>query len=464
MRGARLDHGGVIASLRTDCGLMARIDTGLGPEAPERITPGDAVAALRLHGLGLAHRPWSVTSPCVAGKPRERWWREGLEAARCTRVQRGCPRDEAAAAGDHRWCEELALAVWAHAGRDLRGHHRDTTRVALPGAYVPARDAPARRMPAGDAQDHRPALPQAVVARLVSHDGGLPVVRQRWAGHPADTQGCRKRAAAVIRACQDTPRPRDRVAAAPRAGEDTATPRAPVGVITRLPAPLTWVSQVMGHARQGDPGPSGRATPRDQPRAWGHEGRAPRWLVGSSPAAVARADATRTHATPRADAAITTPRWPRHAPRVGTPAAAQEARGAWAQRGTSHRLASAPLTAHHRDAGQGRPTPPTPLQAPPGQLPAHVRADDDPLEPDTPPQACAVLGTPIDARAWRAAAVSAADTGPSHVAGGLRWLTDPRLVVSAWCVKPPHRMDGGRRGMTLAFLVDAVAPCRRRTP
>ena len=126
-------------------------------------------------------------------------------------------RDEAAAAGDHRWCEELALAVWAHAGRDLRGHHRDTTRVALPGAYVPARDAPARRMPPGDAQDHRPDLPQAVVARLVSHDGGIPVVRQRWAGHPADTQGCRKRAAAVIRACQDTPRPRDRVAAAPRA-------------------------------------------------------------------------------------------------------------------------------------------------------------------------------------------------------------------------------------------------------
>ena len=317
--GEGLDHGGVIASLRTDCGLLARIDTRLGPEAPERITPGDAVAALRLHGLGLAHRPWSVTPPLVAGNPRERWWREGLEAARCTRVQRGRPRGEAAAAGGHLGCEALALAVWAHAGRDRRGHPRDTTRVALPGAYVPARDAPARRRPRSDAQDHRPDLPQAVVDRLVCHDGGNPVVRQRGAGHPADPQGCRKRAAAVIRACQDPPRPRDRVAAAPRAGADTATPRAPVGVSTRLPAPLTWVSQVMGHARQGDPGPSGRATPRDQPRAWGHEGRAPRWRVGSSPAAVARADAPLTHATARADAALTPPRGPRpshaaHAP------------------------------------------------------------------------------------------------------------------------------------------------------
>jgi len=167
-----------------------------------------------------------------------------------------------------------------------------------------------------------------------SHDGGIPVVSQRWDGHTSATQVFPKRAEAWLRAVPDTPSPRSLVAAAKRAGEDPATPLATLGLIPRIPATRPWVSPVMGPALQGETWPSVRAHTRDQPLAWGHDGMAPRGLGVSSQAALARAEAPLQKATQREAAAITTHLLPLQAPRVGTPAAAQEARGAWAQRWT----------------------------------------------------------------------------------------------------------------------------------
>ena len=58
----------------------------------------------------------------------------------------------------------------------------------------------------------------------------------------------------------------------------------------------------------------------------------------------------------------------------------------------------------------------------------------------------------------------AADKGPSHVEGGLRWLKDPLGLVASWCVKQPHRIEGLRMVMTLAWLVASVAQRRLRPP
>jgi hypothetical protein len=295
--------------------------------------------------------------------------------------------------------EALAQAICAHEGSALRCHPLDTTSVALTGEDVPDRDEHAIRLTHGSSKAHRPDLKPAVLELRVSPDGGVPVVRKRGDGHTSAPQVFQARAEAWMSAFQDTPSPRYLVAEAKGYGEDKAAHLAQLGVITRLPATRTVVSQVRRQALPQDTWePCDDATP-DHPLALCHEGMAPRGVVVSSRAARERAEATLNNAPPRAYGAITTPLWHLQAQRCGAPATAQEALAVLAMRWQHHRVESSQLTQSQRYAGTGRPTPRTPLKALAWQLQAQVPADDDTMAQDTPAKACAVLGTHIAARA-----------------------------------------------------------------
>jgi transposase len=189
-----------------------------------------------------------------------------------------------------------------------------------------------------------------------------------------------------------------------------------------------------------------------------------RWLVISSQAAFARAAARLKNATQREAEAITKTRFHRQAQRFPTPEAAHHARAAVAQRWPYHQLESSQLTAHPRDAAQGRPTPRTPRQASAWHIQAHVRPADDVMKDLQHVQACDVLGTTSSASALSDPAAIAAYNHPSRVEGGLRWLKDPLFLVSSLCVKQPRRIEGLLLVMTLALLVYAVTQRRLRQP
>ena len=140
---------------------------------------------------------------------------------------------------------------------------------------------------------------------MVSQDGGISFVSKSWNGNTSDTHGFQKRAEALMRAFKDTPSPRDLVADAKLYCEDNAAHLAKFGFITRIPATLKVVSQVIGQALQGAPWQSFDANTRYQSLALCHYGMAQRWLVVSSQAALERADATLKRATQREEEAIT---------------------------------------------------------------------------------------------------------------------------------------------------------------
>src|SRR6266545_5205002 len=158
---------------------MDQLNARLGPAPPVGLTPGDAMAGLRRKGRGWAPRPVSWTPPCVARTPRARWVPDGMRAERCHRVRRGRTRAEADAEGGDRRCQARARCGGARGGIARRGTPLDPTRVARPGASVPAREAPALPSTHGDARAHRPAVTPAVGARLVAPAGGSPGVRPR---------------------------------------------------------------------------------------------------------------------------------------------------------------------------------------------------------------------------------------------------------------------------------------------
>ncbi len=205
VRVERLDHLGLIASVIKDLGLIDMIDTRLVPDEQEVITPGEAVAGMILNGLGFANRPLSLTPQFFANKPLDLLFREGIDAEMFNRFKLGRTLDEAYAYGCDLLFQELALAVCAQEGIDLRFNHLDTTSFSLTGEYVPDSDEHAIRITHGYSKDHRPDLKQAVLELMVSQDGGVPFVSKSWDGNTSDTQVFQQRAEALMRAFKDTP-------------------------------------------------------------------------------------------------------------------------------------------------------------------------------------------------------------------------------------------------------------------
>ena len=296
---ARLDHLGLMAQVIRDLGLISMIDARIVPDEQEEITPGEAVAGMILNGLGLAHRPLSLTPQFFANTPLDLLFREGVRAEMFNRFQLGRTLDEVHTYGCDLLLSELALPVCIQEGIEQRVHHLDTTSFSRTGDDVPESDEQAMRITHGDSKDHRPDLKQAVLAWMVSQDGGVPLVSKSWDGHASDTQIVQARAQALLTAFAHSPTPRYLVAEAKLSTEDHAATLAPLGCITRIPGTLKLVWQVIRQALQWDTWHERDDTTRYPGLEWCHDGMAQRWLVVSSQAALERAEASITKAPPR---------------------------------------------------------------------------------------------------------------------------------------------------------------------
>jgi hypothetical protein len=65
------------------------VNTRLVPDDQEVITPGEAVAAMMLNGLGFANRPLSFTPQFCANTPLDLLFREGIKAEMFNRFKLG---------------------------------------------------------------------------------------------------------------------------------------------------------------------------------------------------------------------------------------------------------------------------------------------------------------------------------------------------------------------------------------
>jgi transposase len=452
----------VLAAVIKDFGLIDMMNARLGPDPPEGLTPGEAMAGMMLNGLGFAHRPWSLTPQFFASTPRARLFHDGIRAELFNRFTRGRTLDEAYADGCDLLVHALALCGCARDGIDRRFHPRDTTSFSLTGEYVPDSDEQAMTITHGYSREHRPDVKQAVLERLVSQDGGIPCVSQRWDGNPSDIELFQARTQALRAAFQSAPSPRYLIADSTRYHEANAPHLRHLGFITRLPNTMGSVSEASTPALALERWARLDAETRDPGLELCHDGMAQRWLVVDSQAALERAAATLNNASQRDDEAIHKPLFHRRAPRFATPEAAPEALTAFAKGWTYHLVDAYAVSAHQRDARTGRPTPSTPVKSIAWHIQAHVRPHQAAMEHQQHYHACLVIGTTIGASAWGDTEVIAAYKRQSRVAGGVRLLKDPRCVVSSLLVKKPCRIQGLLMVMTRAWLVYSVAQRRLR--
>jgi transposase len=395
VRVERLDHLGLIAAVIKDVGRIDMIHTRLVPEAQEEITPGEAMAGMILNGVGFANRPLSLTPQFVANKPLDLWFREGIRAEMCNRCTLGRTLDEVYAYGCDLLFSELALPVCVQEGIALRCNHLDTTSVSLSGGDVPESDAQAIPITHGYSKDHRPDVKQAVLELLVSHDGGGPLVRQRWDGHASDTKIFQARAEALLATFKRSPTPRYLVADANVDNEDNAATLSPLGFITRMPGTLKLVTHVITQALAGDTWQCLDDTTRYERIELCHYGMAQRWLVVSSQAALERAETSVNKACQREVPAIDKQLFHLQAQRFETPDAAQAALTALAQSWKFHQVETSGLSEHQHHACKGRPLPTTPLQSIHWQIHAQVRPAPERIAYRKQQGACCVIGTNI---------------------------------------------------------------------
>ena len=458
----RLDHLGLIAEIIKDIGLIDMINARLVPDRQEDITPGEAVAGMILNGLGFANRPLSLTPQFFANKPLDLLFREGVCAEMFNRFKLGRTLDEVHAYGCDLLLSELALAVCAQEGIDLRFNHLDTTSFALTGAYIPDSDEQAITITHGHSKDHRPDLQQAVLALMVSQDGGVPFVSKSWDGNASDTALFQERAAALLTILPRSPTPRYLVADSKLYNEANAANLLTLGFITRIPNTLNLVAQVITQALRWDTWQRLDATTRYQRVELCHYGMAQRWLVVWSEAAGQRAEATVNTAQQREAEAIEKQLFHLQAKRFETPAAATAALDTLARTWHYHQIDTYSLLDHKRYACKGRPTPTTPLKAITWQLHAQVRPHDEQMKQRKQQKACFSVGTNIDASQLSDAEVIRAYKGQAQAEGGFRFLKDPLFFVSSLFVKKPSRIQGLLMVMTGALLVYSVAQRRLR--
>jgi transposase len=243
---------------------MEMLDSRRVPDEQEVMTPGEAVAGMILNGLGFTHRPLSWTPQFLANQPLDLLLHDGVEAEMFNRFTLSRTLDEVQAYGGDLLCSALALALGPRESMEQRVNHLDTPRFSRRGDSVPESEAQAMTIPQGDAKDHRPDVKQAVVALLVSQDGGVPFGSKSWDGHASETKIFQERAEALLATLQASPGPRSLVADAKLSPEDKAANLSKLGVITRIPGTRKLVTQVITPALQGDTWHRRAETPRYQ--------------------------------------------------------------------------------------------------------------------------------------------------------------------------------------------------------
>jgi transposase len=173
---ANMDHHGLVAALCKDLKIAERIDERLEFDPQRKVSPGQAVVAMILNGLGFTNRRLYLTTQFFASKPIERLLGSGLCAANLTDYTLGHALDDVSAYGASKLFAEVAFATALE--NDLLGltNRLDTTSLSVHGSYEVEDDSQVIEITHGYSKDHRPDLKQAVLSLVVNG----PSCRYGW--------------------------------------------------------------------------------------------------------------------------------------------------------------------------------------------------------------------------------------------------------------------------------------------
>lgn len=183
---AALDHLGLVAAICQDLKIAQRIDSRLPCDSQRKVSPGRAVLAMILNGLGFTNRRLYLTSQFFESKAVERLLGSDLSAKDITDYTLGHALDEIAEYGASKLFAEVAFGIAVDHKLLEDKNHLDTTSIAVHGAYEINDDPKTIEVVHGFSKDHRPDLKQIVLSLVVNGPSSIPLWMEPLDGNSSD--------------------------------------------------------------------------------------------------------------------------------------------------------------------------------------------------------------------------------------------------------------------------------------
>lgn len=200
----RLDHLGIVAGVMQELGLLKTVDELLKADKQNSITPGEAVAAMIINGLGFVSRPTTLTPQFFETKPLDILIRPGILDEQLNRHKLGRVLDAIFEYGCESFFNHIALQVCASEKIDITQVYCDTTTFEVEGDYANQEEAAVVHITHGYSKAKRPDLKQIMLELCVSPDGGTPFVMKPWSGNKSDNKIFKDRVEALYEAAKSS--------------------------------------------------------------------------------------------------------------------------------------------------------------------------------------------------------------------------------------------------------------------
>lgn len=194
-----LDHLGLVAGLIDEIGIVEKINELIGEKPGEIVSPGHAVKAMILNGLGLVSAPLYLFSQFFEVKATEHLIGEGIQPQHLNDDRLGRVLDKLYLTGTSQIFTLVALAAAEKFEVSLNTVHLDSSSFHLHGEYesdLPEVDSYSQEVKSdepdkslgnqraapvpikityGYSRDHRPDLKQFILDLICSGDGDVPL-------------------------------------------------------------------------------------------------------------------------------------------------------------------------------------------------------------------------------------------------------------------------------------------------
>ena len=183
-----MDHHGLVAGVCKDLKIAERIDKIIPIDPQRKVSPGQAVVAMILNGLGFTNRRLYLTHQFFANKPVERLLDAPISAEDLTEYTLGHTLDDIFNYGASKLFGEVAFSIALE--NDLLGesNHIDTTSFSVHGAYEVNDEPHIIEINHGWSKDNRCDLKQAVLSLTVNGPSDFPLWIDPLDGNSSDKE------------------------------------------------------------------------------------------------------------------------------------------------------------------------------------------------------------------------------------------------------------------------------------
>jgi len=207
---ANLDHLGLVAGMIDAIGIVEKINHLVGTQPGEKVSPGQAVKAMILNGLGLVSAPLYLFSKFFEGKATEHLIGEGIQPEHLNDDRLGRVLDKLYLSGLSQIFATIAIGAAQQFNVAVETAHLDATsfhvhgeyETNLPEVYIHKQatntdetslagiNGIAVPQPIvityGYSGDHRPDLKQFILDLICSEDGDVPLFLRIGDGNESD--------------------------------------------------------------------------------------------------------------------------------------------------------------------------------------------------------------------------------------------------------------------------------------